>query len=71
MAQTPGAQVGDSFGPEQFYDVLPDVWSEDGYFPIGLVTAGQRAQKTPVTEVPPEARRRTAATAETPTRIGQ
>jgi NAD(P)-dependent dehydrogenase (short-subunit alcohol dehydrogenase family) len=57
MAQTKGAEVGSQFDPEQFYEVLPEVWSEEGYFPIGLVTPGQRAQQTPVTEVPPEALR--------------
>jgi NAD(P)-dependent dehydrogenase (short-subunit alcohol dehydrogenase family) len=57
MAQTKGVEVGNSFVAEQFYEVLPEVWSEEEYFPVGLVTPGQRVQKTPVTEVPPEARR--------------
>jgi hypothetical protein len=63
MAQTKGVEVGKSFDPEQFYEVLPEVWNEEGYFPVGLVTPGARAQKTPVTEVPPEAQRRSTPTA--------
>jgi NAD(P)-dependent dehydrogenase (short-subunit alcohol dehydrogenase family) len=59
MAQTTGTQVGDSFTPEEFYDLLPDIWDETDSFAIGLVTPGRRAQVTPVTEVPPEARPRT------------
>jgi len=62
MAQTKGIQVGDSFTAEEFYERLPDVWSEDEYIAIGLVSAGQRAQGTPVAEVPPEARPRSTQT---------
>jgi NAD(P)-dependent dehydrogenase (short-subunit alcohol dehydrogenase family)/flavin-binding protein dodecin len=56
MAQTQGAEVGDSFEPEQFYDLLPEIWSEEGYHAIGLVTSGTRGQGTPVAEVPAQAR---------------
>jgi NAD(P)-dependent dehydrogenase (short-subunit alcohol dehydrogenase family) len=52
MAQTPGAEVGDSFVPEQFHDVLADVWCEDGYWAIGLVDPGTRGSGTPIAEVP-------------------
>jgi NAD(P)-dependent dehydrogenase (short-subunit alcohol dehydrogenase family) len=60
MAQTPGGRVTEPFTPEQFIEMLPDVWSEDGYWAIGLVTPGQRAQTTPVAEMPPEARPRSS-----------
>jgi NAD(P)-dependent dehydrogenase (short-subunit alcohol dehydrogenase family) len=61
MAQTPGARVSEPFTPEQFIELLPAVWSEDEYWAIGLVTPGQRAQTTPVTDVPAEARPRTSS----------
>ncbi len=57
MAQTAGASFEGAFSPEEFIERLPDIWSEDGYQAIGLVTAGQRSQTTPTAEVPPEARR--------------
>ena len=60
MAQTPGATAVEPFTPEQFIELLPDVWSEEDYWAIGLVTPGQRAQTTPVTEVPAEARPRSS-----------
>ena len=61
MAQTKGTEVGSAFDPEQFCQVLPEVWNEDEYFPIGLVTPGQRAQTTPVAEAPPQALRHSTA----------
>jgi len=58
MAKTPGTRFEGAFTPEDFLERLPEVWSEDGAQAIGLVIPGQRSQTTPVTEVPPEARRR-------------
>ena len=57
MAQTKGIQVGPEFTAELFYERLPDIWSEDEYIAIGLVDVDQRAQGTPVAEIPAQARR--------------
>jgi hypothetical protein len=57
MAQTKGIQVGREFTPELFYERLPDIWGEDEYIAIGLVGGEQRAQGTPVAEIPVQARR--------------
>ncbi len=58
LGQTEGAQLSADPTPEELVERLPDVWDETGYHPVGLVTPGQRAQRTPVAEVPPSARRR-------------
>jgi NAD(P)-dependent dehydrogenase (short-subunit alcohol dehydrogenase family) len=55
MAQTEGIQVGDGFTATEFLRRLPEIWSEEGYQPMGLVDPGQRQQGTPVTVVPPQA----------------
>ena len=55
-AQTSGAQVDTSFDALELRRRLPEIWSEEDYVAIGLVTPGRRAQRTPVAEVPEEAR---------------
>ena len=57
IAQTTGAQVSDELTPEEFLQRLPDVWDEAGANAMGLVSPGERGAGTPVTVVPPEARR--------------
>ncbi|GAB3347607.1 SDR family NAD(P)-dependent oxidoreductase [Amycolatopsis echigonensis] len=61
LGQTAGASLGAEPTPEDVARALPDVWDETGYHPVGLVTPGQRARKTPRAEVPPSARRSRAA----------
>lgn len=57
LGQTEGAQLSLDPTPEEVLERLPDVWDETGYNPVGLVDPVQRAQKTPVAEVPASARR--------------
>ncbi|MEU6643609.1 SDR family NAD(P)-dependent oxidoreductase [Saccharomonospora sp. NPDC046836] len=57
LGQTEGAALSAEPTPEEFVEQLPDVWDETDYVPVGLVTPGQRAQRTPRAEVPAAARR--------------
>jgi NAD(P)-dependent dehydrogenase (short-subunit alcohol dehydrogenase family) len=57
MAQTEGARVGADLTPEGFLEHLPAIWDEHRAITMGLVTPGERAQGTPVAEVPEQARR--------------
>jgi NAD(P)-dependent dehydrogenase (short-subunit alcohol dehydrogenase family) len=61
VAQTAGVRVGEDFTPEQFLELLPGIWDEQGYSTIGLAMPGRRGGETPVAEVPVAARRRRPA----------
>ncbi len=58
MAQTAGIQVQEGFTATEFYDRLPEIWSEIGSQPMGLVDPSERQQGTPVTVAPPQAQPR-------------
>lgn len=66
VAQTQGTHVEAGYTAEDFIERLPEVWSQDDAFAMGLVTPGVRGGGTPVTEVPAEARPREAAQATNP-----
>lgn len=57
VAQTAGTHLPAGFTPEDVRAALPDIWDETGAHAMGLVVPGARGSGTPVTEVPPEARR--------------
>lgn len=58
VGQTQGVRVGEDFTPEEFLDLLPEIWSEEDYSTIGLAMPGRRGGETPVAEVPAAARPR-------------
>jgi ketosteroid isomerase-like protein len=60
VAQTRGTNLDKGFTPEDFIAHLPEIWDEEGAGAMGLVVPGIRGSGTPVTEVPPEARRSSA-----------
>lgn len=56
IAHTEGVHLDGDFTPEDVFAALPEIWSEEGAFAMGLVGEG-RGGGTPRTVVPPEAQR--------------